>query len=215
MSNRRRRPRDLRRPRGESSPLPLDERKRRRCRPRRVRSGCGTDGEAGGCADVFPARHPRFVAISGVQESERKERLLGTCAFIKPDGSRCGLGAMRGYEWCYGHRPDLAGERRRNARRGGRAGGRGRPRGREELDLVQETLGAVTAALIRGGRLEDGREAPFDRRDAQVIVAASRARIQLVEARHRLEDLAEMERRLQELEEQSGLQGGGSRRALR
>jgi hypothetical protein len=43
---------------------------------------------------------------------------LAKCAFIKPGGDRCGSIAMKGYDTCYGHRPDLADERRRNASKG-------------------------------------------------------------------------------------------------
>ena len=51
---------------------------------------------------------------------------MAKCAFIKPGGDRCGARAMKGYETCYGHRPDLAEERKRNASRGGKRGGRER-----------------------------------------------------------------------------------------
>lgn len=82
---------------------------------------------------------------------------MARCAFIKPGGERCGATAMRGYDVCYGHRPDLAEERRRNAHRGGKAGGNGRSGGREISD-VKGQIRAVIGGVL-SGRVDRGRAA--------------------------------------------------------
>ena len=55
---------------------------------------------------------------------------MGVCAAIKPDGVRCRARAMKGYAYCFNHRPEFADERRLNASKGGKQGDGGGPRGR-------------------------------------------------------------------------------------
>src|SRR5215204_4962375 len=74
------------------------------------------------------------------------------CAYIKPGGERCGSIAMKGYQHCYGHRPDLADERRRNASKGGRSGGRGRRSG--ELTEVKILLADLINTRLRAIEVE-------------------------------------------------------------
>ncbi len=73
---------------------------------------------------------------------------MARCAFIKPGGQRCGATAMKGYETCYGHRPDLAEERKRNAAKGGRSGGRGRGSG--ELTSIKARLSEMLDTVLSG-----------------------------------------------------------------
>ncbi len=75
--------------------------------------------------------------------------LLTLCAFIKPGGDRCGATAMKGYSTCYGHRPDLQEERKRNASKGGRSGGRGRGGG--EIAELKSQVRAVIGGVLSGG----------------------------------------------------------------
>jgi hypothetical protein len=53
---------------------------------------------------------------------------------------------MKGYPTCYGHRPDLAEERRRNASKGGKRGGRGRSQ--TELTDIKTRLSACLLSRI-------------------------------------------------------------------
>ena len=79
---------------------------------------------------------------------------MGSCARIKGDGERCGARAMEGAEWCYGHDPARAQERKRNARKGGRSGGKGRPQA-ETAALkreVRSVIGGVLSGQIPQGR---------------------------------------------------------------
>ncbi|MBA3471995.1 MAG: hypothetical protein H0T57_02000 [Rubrobacter sp.] len=73
---------------------------------------------------------------------------MAKCAFIKPGGDRCKATATEGYDHCYGHRPDLAEERRRNASKGGRRGGRGRPA--SEISKLKSQVRAVIGGVLSG-----------------------------------------------------------------
>ncbi|MDP9480005.1 MAG: hypothetical protein M3R38_30800 [Actinomycetota bacterium] len=55
---------------------------------------------------------------------------------------------MEGYSYCYGHRPDLATERRRNASTGGRIGGRGRPQ--TETNALKKEIRSVIGGVLSG-----------------------------------------------------------------
>jgi hypothetical protein len=55
---------------------------------------------------------------------------------------------MKGYGTCYGHRPDLAEERKRNAAKGGRSGGRGRGSG--ELTSIKAQLAEMLDTVLSG-----------------------------------------------------------------
>ena len=81
---------------------------------------------------------------------------MSSCARIKGDGERCGARAMEGAEWCYGHDPARAGERKRNARKGGKSGGRGRPQ-TETASLKKEIRSVIGGVL--GGQIPQGRGA--------------------------------------------------------
>ncbi len=81
---------------------------------------------------------------------------MSACAFIKPGGGRCKAAAMEGFEHCYGHRSDLASERRRNASRGGKSGGRGRPQ--TEIAALKQQIHAVIQD-VRCGDLPQGQGA--------------------------------------------------------
>jgi hypothetical protein len=130
---------------------------------------------------------------------------LARCAFIKPGGDRCGATAMRGYDTCYGHRPDLAEERRHNASKGGKRGGRGRP-GRN-LSEIDRTLRDMIAGVLTGD--EDKK---VGHSAAVVVIQACNARLRLVEVERKIKETEELEARLESLEEAFGVQGGGRTR---
>jgi hypothetical protein len=107
---------------------------------------------------------------------------MGGCAFTKPGGERCGAAAMRGYSTCYGHRPDLAEERRLNASKGGRAGGRGRSDRfptTETQDLKRQLEDLAKDVL----------EGSVDRGDATVVTQIINTRARLIELERRQADL--------------------------
>jgi hypothetical protein len=115
---------------------------------------------------------------------------MARCAFIKPGGDRCGSIAMKGYDTCYGHRPDLADERRRNASKGGKRGGRGRPQA--ELSDIKRRL-LVLAEDVLEGRQDKGVAAVA----SQVLNVYLRA----VSVELKVQEQQELIERLESLEE--------------
>lgn len=122
---------------------------------------------------------------------------MARCAFIKSGGVRCKATAMRGYEHCYGHRPDLAEERRRNASKGGRSGGRGRGGG--EIAEIKDLLSGLTRQVLAGEQ-QTGRAAVA----AQLINTTLRA----LELERKIKETEELEARIEELERAAEERGG-------
>lgn len=118
---------------------------------------------------------------------------MGRCSAIKAGGGRCGATAMQGYELCFGHRPDLAEERRRNARKGGRSGGRGRGAG-GELAEVKGLLRELTDAVL-SGEVKVG--------TATAANQLLNSRLRAVELERRTSDLNSLLERLEELEQRA------------
>jgi hypothetical protein len=79
---------------------------------------------------------------------------MSACSALRAGGGRCKATAMDGYEFCFGHSPDHAEQRRRNASRGGKLGGRGRPQ-TETNDIkteIRAVIGGVLSEKIPQGR---------------------------------------------------------------
>lgn len=127
---------------------------------------------------------------------------MARCAFIKPGGDRCGATAMRGYDACYGHRPDLADERRRNASKGGKRGGRGRGPG--EIAGIKTLLSDLTERVL-------GTEGAEHLETARAAVANQliNTRLRAVEQERKNKETEELEARLEELERGQEQRGGG------
>jgi hypothetical protein len=103
---------------------------------------------------------------------------------------------MKGYPTCYGHRPDLAEERRRNASKGGKRGGRGRPQA--ELANIKDRLSDLADDVL-ADRVEKGVAAVA----SQVLNVYLRAVSVELKAREQLE-LVERLEALEEALEQKG-----------
>jgi hypothetical protein len=82
---------------------------------------------------------------------------VSRCAGITKGGERCRLDALEGASYCYGHSPEHASERSRNASKAGRSGGNGRG-GPSELATIKKEL-RRTIDAVREGALERGRGA--------------------------------------------------------
>lgn len=108
---------------------------------------------------------------------------------------------MRGYSTCYGHRPDLADARRRNAQKGGRQGGRGRSGVGKVAGDLHTLLEDLTRRVI-DGELETSRGAV-----ANQLIGT---RIRLLEYERRIREEEELLARIEQLE-QSQEQKGGKR----
>lgn len=126
---------------------------------------------------------------------------MARCAYIKPGGDRCGSIAMKGYDTCYGHRPDLAEERRRNASKGGRTGGRGRGSG--ELAEIKALLKDLTDKVLR---VEMGSGV------AAVANQLINTRLRAVELERRVKETENLESRIEELERTSDEQPKGGKK---
>ena len=121
------------------------------------------------------------------------------CVHTKPGGERCGATAMKGYATCYGHREDLAEERRRNASRGGKAGGRGRA-GPGEMKEIKGNIRSVIHGVL-SGRIERGVGA--------VLFQGHNTLLKAVELERKVREQDELEERLRALERASGERGAG------
>lgn len=98
---------------------------------------------------------------------------------------------MEGHQWCYGHRPDLAEQRKRNAQKGGRAGGRGRGTPLLETDQAKRHVKSLVGRLISG-------DVPRD-----VAVGAFmgiNCLMRILEQERRLVELGELTKRIEALE---------------
>jgi|SRR5215203_3149263 hypothetical protein len=122
---------------------------------------------------------------------------MSLCAYIKPGGERCGSIAMKGYQHCYGHRPDLADERRRNASKGGRSGGRGRGSG--ELTEVKILLADLINRVLKTEGAED-----IETGRAAVANQLINTRLRAIEVERKVKETDELLARLEELEAAQG-----------
>jgi hypothetical protein len=97
---------------------------------------------------------------------------------------------MKGYETCYGHRPDLAEERKRNAAKGGRSGGRGRGSG--ELASIKAQLAQMVDTVLSGAVAT----APY-----AVANQILNTRLRAIEIERKVKELDDLEARLEQLEQ--------------
>jgi hypothetical protein len=104
---------------------------------------------------------------------------------------------MKGYSTCYGHRPDLAEERRRNASRGGKRGGRGRPAA--ELAAAKREIHAVIAGVLTG-RVE--------RSVGAVVFQGFNTLLKAIEVERKIKETQDLEERITALEESKGERWG-------
>lgn len=114
------------------------------------------------------------------------------CAFIKPGGQRCGATAMKGYDVCYGHRPDLAEERRKAASKGGKRGGRGRPG--QDLAQIKQRLSDLADDVL-AGRADRG-NAAVAAQVLNVYLRVAKLELDIREQTELIERLEELEARI-------------------
>jgi hypothetical protein len=115
---------------------------------------------------------------------------VASCAFIKPDGTRCVAGAGADSQWCYNHDPARAEERKANSRKGGKKAGRGRP-----------------LTDLRGLRAENGQlrkrmlEGEIDPRLLAVATQSINCDIRCLEAEMKAKEQEELEERMEAIEQ--------------
>ena len=123
---------------------------------------------------------------------------MAICSGIKADGGRCRAQAMRNSEWCIGHDPHRAEERRRRASKGGKRGGRGRPQ--VEVNAVKAQLQDLVDGVL-GGKI--------GRADAAVVGQLLNTYIRAVGVELKVREQQEIVERLEELEEGLRHRDGG------
>ncbi len=120
---------------------------------------------------------------------------MNRCVHEKAGGQRCGGRAMRGSDYCYGHEPSKAIERREAAIRAGRAGGRGRPRAKSrEVAEVKQGIREVIQG-VHAGKIDKG--------SAAVMFQGFNTMLRAVELEHAAREHEERLRELEEMEERS------------
>ncbi len=125
------------------------------------------------------------------------------CSFIKAGGERCRGTATGGAAYCYGHDPDRAEERSRNAKKAGRAGGNGRPSGLSETSEAKSWIRALVAQLLQG---------TVERDTATAAFMGLNVLARYIELERRLIEQDEVLTRLEALEEQQPDNTGGGYR---
>ncbi|MGI9050522.1 MAG: hypothetical protein ACR2GU_14310 [Rubrobacteraceae bacterium] len=111
---------------------------------------------------------------------------------------------MKGYETCYGYRPDLADERRRNASRGGKRGGRGRSGASPEMAEIKSLLKNLTDRVI----FTEGTEY-LPANHAAVAAQLINARLRAVEVERKIRETEDLASRIEALERTRQTTKGG------
>ena len=70
---------------------------------------------------------------------------MSVCAGIKRDGGRCTVPALPGENYCYGHHPDFAEKRRRNAAKSHKARSAS-----PEIAAIKARLSALADDVLKG-----------------------------------------------------------------
>jgi hypothetical protein len=118
---------------------------------------------------------------------------MSVCVGIRRDGMPCVSNAADGSDYCFHHDPDRSEERKANAQRGGITGGRGRGRSRaEQVEQVRKDMRAVASAVLNG---------KVSSRAADSIIKALNGELRALTELHKIQDVAALERRLDELED--------------
>jgi hypothetical protein len=115
---------------------------------------------------------------------------LPQCSTTKRDGTPCKGVAIDGTGLCVAHHPEYADARRRNASKGGKRGGRGRPVA--ELAGLRDENADIRQQLLEGN-LRPG--------VAAVAIQSINTDIRAVSAALKAREQAELETRLEELEQ--------------
>jgi hypothetical protein len=113
------------------------------------------------------------------------------CAGTRRDGLPCVSSAAEGSDYCYRHDPERADERRRNAAKGGvaRAGAGSKL---EQVERIRRDMRAVAGSVLEG---------KVSSRAGDTIIKALNGELRALTELHKMQDVVNLERRLDELEE--------------
>ena len=103
------------------------------------------------------------------------------------DGGRCTAPALPGEGYCYGHHPDFAEKRRRNAAKSHKTRSAS-----PEIAAIKERLSALADDVLKGS---------VDRADGAVVAQILNVYLRATGMELKIKESEEMERRVEELEE--------------
>jgi hypothetical protein len=112
------------------------------------------------------------------------------CKALKAGGGRCTATAQQGSEWCWGHDPDRAEERKKNASLGGKTRSRRPP---DELEGVKRQVRALIKSVLNGS---------LDRANGAVALQGYNILLRTVEIQRKLDGQRELEESVAGLREQ-------------
>jgi hypothetical protein len=112
---------------------------------------------------------------------------MPTCAGVKVKGGRCTAPPLPGQEWCYGHHPDYAEKRRRNAARS------------HKTRSASPEIGLIKARLVT--LAEDVMEGNVDRANAAVSSQVYNVLLRAISVELKIKETGELEAQVEELRE--------------
>ncbi len=112
---------------------------------------------------------------------------MPTCAGVKAKGGRCTAPPLPGEEWCYGHHPDYAEKRRRNAARS------------HKTRSASPEIGLIKARLVT--LAEDVMEGNVDRANAAVSSQVYNVLLRAISVELKIKETGELEAQVEELRE--------------
>jgi len=112
---------------------------------------------------------------------------MPTCAGVKTKGGRCTAPPLPGEEWCYGHHPDYAEKRRRNAARS------------HKTRSASPEIGLIKARLVT--LAEDVMEGNVDRANAAVSSQVYNVLLRAISVELKIKETGELEAQVEELRE--------------
>jgi hypothetical protein len=113
------------------------------------------------------------------------------CVGTRRDGLPCVSNATEGSGYCYKHDPQRAAERKKNAAKGGAAhGGRSKV---EMVERIRQDMRSVAGSVLEG---------KVSSRAGDTIIKALNGELRALTELHKMQDLEDVRRRLDALEEQ-------------
>jgi hypothetical protein len=112
---------------------------------------------------------------------------MTVCAGIKRDGGRCTAPALPSEDYCYGHHPDYAEKRQRNAAKSHRTRSAS-----PEIAAIKERLSTLADAVLKGS---------VHRADGAVVAQILNVYLRATGMELKIKETEELEKRLEELEE--------------
>jgi hypothetical protein len=111
---------------------------------------------------------------------------MSVCAGVKRSGGRCTAPPLPGEDWCYGHHPEYADRRRRNAAKSHKTRSAS-----PEIGNIKQRLSELADDVLEGR---------VDRSDAAVVSQVLNVYLRAIGMEMKVKEVTELEERLEELE---------------